>query len=172
MTIPTNPMTYFDRLPLEDVIHETIIPMLDYESRIQFNQILLPFERLNRRLAQKDILQHEIKAQTDLVKSQLNYIGSSKNTKLKRCQRMCSMINNLRAGKRGYILPCYLDGMRKAMIDKFLEFQDPNNNCIQTVSPYFKRKIRLLAQEVMPDILSIEKKNIVLNPRAIRIEGF
>ena len=162
-------MTHFDKLPLEDVIHELLFPMLDYDSRIQFNQILMPYERHSKRLVKKDILQHEILVQTRLIRSQMNIIGDRHYTKLIRCQRLCSLLNNFRFGKRGRILVEYLPQLRDAVIVKFNEFLNPNGDTIQSASPYFKKKIRALANELMPEIRLIEPKKEVLALKAISV---
>jgi hypothetical protein len=162
-------MTYFDRLPLEDVIHETILPMLDYESRIQFNHTLLPYERLRRRLKSKDIIQHELLVQTKLLKSQLNFLDNMKNTKLKRCQHLCYVLNSVRSGKRGSILPYYFPRLREAMIKKFKDFLDPACPSLSNASPYFKKKIRSIAEELVHEIQLIEPKNEDITVQAITV---
>jgi hypothetical protein len=164
-------MTYFDLLPLEDVIHETIIHMLDYESRIQFNQFLLPFERLPpRRLTQKECIQHEISVQILLIKSQLDFIGDSKSTKLKKSQRLCSFISNL--GKRGCIVSYYFHRFRDAIIDKFTNILDPTSDTIQGASPYFKKKLRRVVEELLPKYRLIETRANDYIPRTITIREF
>ena len=59
--------TVLDELPL-DVIRVFIIPCLDYESRINFNQCLPPWDRISKKMKPMAIVAHERKVRVNTLK--------------------------------------------------------------------------------------------------------
>lgn len=158
-------MTFlFDLLPLNDVIHETIMPMLDYESIIQLNRCLQPADRYQARLSKKDILAHEMHVACDLMRNKLGKLSSfshlSKKEKVKRrSQCIINLLQDLDTGNRGFTLLHYYPGFHKAVVDKLVAFSDPHSDELSGASPYFKKKIRAISNHLLPKILSIEPTN-------------
>ena len=62
--------TVLDQLPL-DVIREYIFPRLDYESRIELNRCLPPWDRLSKKMDRASVETHDRLATTDTVKKHL-----------------------------------------------------------------------------------------------------
>lgn len=147
--------TYFDYLPLEDVIHESIFPYLDYESRIQFNRALPPIERFGRRLGAQAVLAHDIHIQCLNMKSQLRYITNAGFPKQKRCQKLVMLLTECRPIGRYSSILKHCASERQALINKCLEIAERPDDVLH-VTPYFKKKIQRVASEVLSDILEMK----------------
>lgn len=63
------------RLPL-DVIHYVIRDMLDYESKVCMNQVLLPRDRFCSRFQSKECIRHQTKVSSAALKSVLDRCSS------------------------------------------------------------------------------------------------
>lgn len=62
--------TVLDELPL-DVIREYIFPRLDYESRIELNRCLPPWDRLSKKIDRASLETHDRLTTTEVVKRYL-----------------------------------------------------------------------------------------------------
>jgi hypothetical protein len=81
-------------------------------------------------------------------------------------------MESFRPGKREYILPYYLHRFRDAIVIKFTEFLDPNGDSLRGASRYFKKKLRRMAREILPELQHMETKNETLNAESVTIGGF
>ena len=160
--------TYFDYLPTADIIHENIFPYLDYESRINFNRVLPPIERLGRRLPIQAILSHDYFVQYARMNSDLDYIRSYDNPILKRCQRLVTVLTNCKPTGRYAVLLKHNETLRQATINKCLEIADQEKYVLKRASPYFKKKIQLIASQTLSEILEM-KPGPTLRKKPIQI---
>ena len=158
-------MTFlFDRLPLNDVIHETIMPMLDYESIIQLNRCLKPEERYQARLSKIDILAHELFTSCDLMKRKLERLSSlshlpKKDRIRKKAQCIINLLQELDTGKRGFILLKHYPRFHQTVTEKLVAFSDPHSEELSDASVYFKKKISALSNYLLSKIQNIEPTN-------------
>ena len=163
-------MTFlFDRLPLYDIIHETIMPMLDYESIIQFNRCLQPADRYQARLSKDDILSHELYTVCGLMKSKLcklySFTGPKKTKIQKKSQHIMKLLQELDDGKRCVIMLKYYPQFHQSVVEKLNAFLDPESEELFQASTYFKKKIRALSLYLLPKIQNIVPNSRVGIPR-------
>ena len=147
--------TYFDYLPTADVIHECIFPYLDYESRIQFNRALPPVERFSRRLAAHALAVHDYCVQYDRMGSYVKNLMNCEKPIRKRCQILIKILSGCQPTGRSAILLQHNIPLRHAVINKCLAIADPANDVLNSASPYYKKKIRRIASDVLPEILDM-----------------
>ena len=162
--------TYIDWLPTYDIIHEFIFPYLDYEDRIQFNQFLPREERLIRRMDKKDILVHDTSVSTALIRGYLDIIGTPGLNIQKKSKCLVAMLNHFRPGKRGTRLLQHLPKLRNMFLQKLTDFLDPASDSLLLATRHFKKKIRMIAGEILPDILGIQTVSLgrPIRPLTIR----
>ena len=153
----------FDILPLEDIIHETIMPMLDYESRIALNQCFAPNERYRTRFSQDEIIRHELYVVSSLIKSKMTNIDTVYNMDTgttftirmrKKAQRVFKILQLLEE-KRAVLMMQHLPSFRKVIIDKLTILSDPYSDDLQDGSRYFRQKISAYARVLIPRMKSI-----------------
>lgn len=158
-------MTFlFDRLPLNDVIYETIMPMLDYESIIQLNRCLQPADRYQARLSKIDILAHELHTACDIMKSKLEKLSSftglpTKKRAKRKAQCIINLLQEFDTGKRGLILLKHCPRFHQTVTEKLIAFSDPHSEELSCASPYFKKKIRALSNYLLSKIQNIKPTN-------------
>lgn len=70
----------------------------------------------------------------------------------------------LRRGQRGEILAQYNQKFRDAIALKLQGILVPDSDEIRTCTPYFKKKIRGIAVELLPEMLAINSKNMRPSP--------
>ena len=137
--------TYIDCLPTQDILHWVIMPMLDYESRINLNRILAPFERGAKKFTKEAILGHDGKIIMEKIKSHLNYIDDSTHSKTKRSRKIISLIRFLIRDPSTQFIMNY-PKFKETIIRKMKSFCDPLGGEIGSASNYFKKKIRKVAK--------------------------
>ena len=152
--------TYFDYLPLEDVIHESIFPYLDYESRIQMNRVLPPIERYRTRFSKDEIVRHELYVVTAILKSKLNSIetvcGSTRKIRMrKKSQRLLQMLQLVEPETRNVIIMQHYPSFHTVIIDKLTSLSDPYSDDLRDASKYFRQKIVAYARVLLPRVQSI-----------------
>jgi hypothetical protein len=158
--------SYFDWLPTTDVIHEWIMPMLDYESRIQFNQTLKPIERMSWRFPAEDILSHELTVMAGSVRQTVDRISNAawyyltpEKRRQKKSQMFVSLLNKFREGRRERILLLHVRKFHEVVIKKCYSILDEDSNVLEPSTPYFKKKIRGIAAEILPGLMEIQPSN-------------
>jgi hypothetical protein len=163
----------FDILPLEDIIHETLMPMLDYESRIALNRCLAPDERYISRFSKDEILRHELYTITAILKYKLNKI--EQNTGLrKQSQLVVQMLQYFEPKSRKLLILQHYPSFRRVVIQKLKCFSDPNSDDLNHATRYFRQKIRDLATKLLPYIKTIETTPVPMRHilRPITVKGF
>jgi hypothetical protein len=162
-TLMTN-TTYFDWLPTKDVIHESIMAMLDYESRIHLNQVLPPDERMSWRFPAEDILSHELTVAMKSLHYSLDSIHKADDyypddhtkRRQKKAQNFVSLLEKFREGRRERALLYHNRKFYCVVIGKLYSVLDEDSDVIDTCTPYFKKKIRGIAAELLPELLEIQ----------------
>jgi len=152
-------------IPLEDVLHETIMPMLDYESRINLNRCLPQHERYRARWTKNDCIGHELYIAKNCFLHKIDRIlsiqGNTKKRIQKRCILIVQMIELFDTGGRGFFLLEHFPNVHASFLCKLKMLIDVNDDSLNGATPYFKNKIRKLSQEVL---IKLEKIAPVLNP--------
>jgi hypothetical protein len=158
--------TYIDWLPTKDIIHEFIMPMLDYESRIQFNQSLKPIERMSWRFPAEDILSHDLSVAVKSLHSSLDsihaedyYADDYKKRIQKKTQSFVSLLEKFREGRRERMMLHHHQKLWGVVIQKFYSVLDEGSDLLRMCTPYFKKKIRGIATELLPGLLKIQPTN-------------
>jgi hypothetical protein len=160
--------TYFDSLPLWDVIHENIVPWLDYDSRIMFNQFLSPEDRMCRRMHKTVLLTHELGVSAKLTYSLVDSVQNAPSLQM-RCKKYVTLLNMLRRGQRGVLLAQYFPSFRDAIVNKLQDILDLESDNIRSCTPYFKKKLRTIAGEILPEMLEMETFTPLKRVASIRI---
>jgi hypothetical protein len=169
-------MTFlFDNLPLQDIIYETIIPMLDYESIIQFNRCLSPPDRYRAKFTKTEILSHEFFVACDLLKKRLdefvNITGiTQEECANKKSQLLIKILQEFDSGKHGLIL-MYNPGFHKNLIIKLNSLFSPQTEDLFGVADYLKEKLNNLSKHLLPKILQITPKTTVVRLQKIPSKG-
>ena len=70
----------------------------------------------------------------------------------------------LRRGQRGEIGAQYNQKFREAVVVKLQGILDPDSEDIRTCTPYFKKKIRGIAVELIPEMLAMKSKTLRSSP--------
>lgn len=166
----------FDFLPLQDIIHGTIVPMLDYESIIQLNRCLSPADRYRARFAKTDILSHEMFVAHDLMKNRLDKIRdvtgiTFKERARKKSQLFVKMLQEFDTGKHGVILLIYHPGFHTSVVTKLNSFSNPQSEDLLGASDYFKKKLGNLSNHLLPKVLRIMPMTDVIPLRKIPSKG-
>ena len=148
----------FDLLPLYDIVHEMIFPMLDYESRIQFNRCLLPKDRHRAKFTTLQILSHELYVVSMMIKNVVVKISTvigftPKERVYKKAKLIVTLLNML--DKRGSIMMKYYPKFKETVVEKLTSFTNPDSEELAVASPYFKQKIRKLSFSLLPNIIHI-----------------
>jgi hypothetical protein len=163
--------TYIDWLPTYDIVHEFIFPYLDYEDRIQFNQFLPREERLVRRIDKMDALLHDLYVTSELIRGYVRFIGTPGIEIQKKSKCLVNMLNQFREGRRGAALLHHVPKLRAALVQKFVEYLDPESDTFGKATPYFKTKIRGIVGEILPHVLEIQSVLIRRTIQALKIRG-
>ena len=150
----------FDILPLEDIIHETIMPMLDYESRIALNRCLAPRERYIHRFSADEIVRHELHVITNFLKQKLdnidNVTGPTRTLRIrKKSQLLLKFICYFEPGNRNVLIMRHYPSFHKIVVQKLTSLSDPQSDDIRHASRYFRRKIVERAKTLIPYIQTI-----------------
>ena len=171
-------MTFlFDLLPLQDIIHETIVPMLDYESIIQLNRCLSPPDRYRARFTKTDILSHELFVVADLIKKGLtkltNVTGRNRKERVrKKSQLLVKILQEFDSGKRTTVLLKYHPGFHTTVVEKLNSLSSPQSEELIGASKYFKKKISNLSKYLLPKVVSVVPKTDIIIPlRRIPAKG-
>jgi len=170
-------MTFlFDLLPLQDIIYEIIIQMLDYESIIQFNRCLAPQDRYRARFTKTDILSHEFYVANHLIRNRFaefeNVSGITQEERAnKRSQILIKMLKEFDSGKHGVILLLYHHGFHKGVVNKLTSLSSPKCEDLSGASDYFKNKVSNLSKHLIPKILQIMPKTDVIPLQKIPSKG-
>ena len=128
-----------------------------------FNQILSPEDRMCRRLHKPVLLAHEMAISATLISSCMKSLSAA-SSKQKKCQKYCSLLNMLRKGQRGEILAQYNRKFREAIIVKLQGILDPDSDEISTCTPYFKKKLRGIATELLSEVIAMDSKTLRSSP--------
>ena len=156
----------FDLLPLEDVIHETIMPMLDYDSRIALNMCFHPSERYTLRFKQKDIISHELYMIANHIKIEVLAIAnvsvpSYKQRIQKKAKLLVKLLHSLDSDKRYVLALKHFPKFHTTVIHKIQTLCNAESLEIRAASPYFKRKITTLSRNLLPKIKTIVPSYII-----------
>lgn len=168
----TNTPTYFDWIPTKDVIHEMIMPMLDYESRIQFNQSLKPIERMSWRFPAADILAHDLIVAAFSIKYSLDRIADlarlarltgieheRKKLIQKKSKVFASFIDKFKEGSRERMFLNTNVAYHRKVINKIYEGIDPHSDMVSSCTPYFKKKLGYMAHDMLLGLMWIKPRN-------------
>lgn len=161
--------TYIDWLPTYDIIHEFIFPYLDYEDRIQFNQFLPREERLIRRIDKMDALMHDTSVSSALIRGYLDIIGTPGLNIQKKSKCLVTMLNHFRPGKRGTRLVQHLPKMLNIFLQKLTDFLDPESDSLDRATRHYKKKIRGIAAEILPEMLELQSVSLGRPIRPLKI---
>ena len=115
--------TVLDELPL-DVIREYIFPRLDYESRIELNRCLPPWDRLSKKMDRASVEGHDRRTTTATVKTYLHKLEWvwTPNDRYKLCIKMFAL----------FFKPRYLNlvrhqhDFRTALLEKLDSLKNPH----------------------------------------------
>ena len=169
----------FDNLPLEDVIHETIMPMLDYESRIALNRCFVPNDRYISRFTKSELLYHELHVISNFLKYKLDNIESVDGPTIKirikkKSQLLIKLIHCFEPGNRSTLIMHYYPSFKKTVIQKLTNLSDPNSDDIRNSSRYFRQKIGETARKLLPHIHAIVSSTVLMQPvlKRIKVKGF
>lgn len=150
-------MTLFSNLPLYDIVHEILMPMLDYESRIQFNQFLEPEDRYRSRFSKHDRIRHTLYVLAKDVRSRFQRLEDAPRSeqtvrRRKRTQIIVEILTMFQPGKRWRLLLEHLPGFHRTFVEKLTSFLDPTSGNLDLASDYFRRKIRKLCESILPTV--------------------
>ena len=169
----------FDSIPLEDVIHETIMPMLDYESRIALNRCFLPNERYITRFSKNEIICHELCIISDFLKYKLdkieNVTGQTRKLRVKKkSQLMIKLLHCFEQGNRSLLIMNYYPNFHKIVVRKLTNLSNPNSNELSHASRYFRQKINDHARRLLPHIQNIVHTSAPMQNilKSIKVKGF
>lgn len=150
----------FDRLPLEDILHEIIMPMLDYESRIVLNRCLAPNDRYIHRFSADEIVRHELYVVSKLLKQKLdnisNVTGPTRSLRMrKRSQMLLQLLRCFEPGNRNLLIMRYYPSLHTIVVQKLTSLSNPRSDDMRDASRYFRRKIVERANALLPYIQTI-----------------
>lgn len=173
-------MSLFDLLPLEDVIHEILFPMLDYESRINLNRCFIPSERYYSRFTNTDMITHDLYVSSNHVRhtfamfDEVSDIDSSQKRIQMRSQLMVKILNMFRPRGRGISLMIYYPQFRETVLQKFMSVLDPESDTLTHATMYFKKKLRTISRELLPYLQNITHTPLQLSTKVypIHANGF
>jgi hypothetical protein len=167
-------MFLLDCLPLFDILHETIFPMLDYESRIQCNRCLPATDRYVARFRHLDILSHECFVVRQIVSGRvdrfLNVFGvSTKDRIAKQSKRMVTLMQTFEERGRAFHMLHYSPELHASVCNKLASFLEPNSVELAPASPYFRTKLSNLARALLPPLQAIvpTPKRLCMQPIAL-----
>jgi len=173
----------FDILPLEDIIHETIMPMLDYESRVVLNRCFAPSERCIRRFSKDEIIRHEIYVVTRILKNKIEKIenptGRTRKQQIKKqSQLLIQLLDCFEPGSRKLLIMQHYPKFKQVVIQKLIGLSDPTSDPTSDhllgASRYFRKKIGDLSKKLLPHIQSILPSPILIRNtvKPIVVKGF
>jgi len=173
-------MVLFDLLPLEDVIHERIFPMLDYESRIHLNRCFIPSERYYTRFTNTDMVSHDLYVNSNYIRYNLTMfveisgVDSSHKRIQKKSQLMVKILNMFRPGGRGINLILYYPKFHETVLHKCMSVLDPESDTLKGTTAYFKKKLRNLSLEILPHLQNVSYLPLLPSTKVypIRVNGF
>ena len=143
-------MSCFDNLPIDDIVHETLMPMLNYESRIQLNRLLLPIHRKTRRFPAFACESHELYVVTQMLTESVTRFQTiqekDENRKYrKKAWRLFSILSNFEKGGR-YSQLLRLPRMSHAYRNKLQEILDTSDTFLRNASPHIRSQLRGIAK--------------------------
>jgi hypothetical protein len=164
-------------LPLEDVIHETIMPMLDYESRIVFNQCFVPRERYISRFSKDDIVRHELYVISKFLKYKVDTIENVTAPTValqfkKKSQLLLHLLHCFDPENRNLLLLKFSPAFHEAVIQKLTNLSYLNSDDMRGASRYFRQKIVDLARKLLPHIQTIVPISMQNGLSPICVNGF
>ena len=132
-----------DTLPVSDVLHETIFPMLDYESRIHLNQCLPAEDRFRARFSKDDMHSHELFVLELTLRSKQDHVihirGTSRRTCNRKANRLLALLDDLRSHRVSFFMrnfPMYMSAVRT----KLTHWQNPDHEDLRGAGLYTRRK--------------------------------
>ena len=142
-------MSCFDDLPIDDIVHENLMPMLDYESRIQLNRLLLPIHRKTRKFPAFACESHELYVLLQMLTESVNRFQEIRDMDMKRqyrkkALRLFSILSNFEKGRRCSIL-LRIPHIFYAFQNKLKEILDPNSVFLQNATPHIRSQLRDMA---------------------------
>jgi len=174
-TVALCAMSFLSWLPIEDVLHESIFPLLDYESRINLNRCLEPYERFRpRHFSDGDLQAHDHFATLGALTIKMDRIDrtvliTNKKRRLRaRAFNIMNIIAFLGHHPSAKLFLRTYHAMRKVWIHKLTDWSDPNHISLSTSSLYIREKISGLARSALPNIMALEPFPNIL--RATQIE--
>ena len=147
-------MSFLTWIPLNDVLHETIFPMLDYESRIQLNRFLEPADRCKSQFQKQSILRHELFIMKEMFQKRLNMLNTYGIPLRKKCHTFINILTMCR-GKARILFEQY-PTLHKTVLQKIRNVCDPRHEDIELASRYFRLKISKLARDILPELIDLQ----------------
>lgn len=152
--------TVLDKLPL-DTISDHIFPYLDYETRINMNQCLPVWDRVQKKMAQESIKKHHINYCVNVIASMLLSLEHREETVLGRPwiyrgdRRMQRMIQMLRLFLKDEYFSLYTncEKFRRVFIAKIDEIQQ-----LTVYNPYEKLYSKSWIDEIVLTCNSLKDK--------------
>jgi hypothetical protein len=153
-------LSLFDLLPVEDILHETIMPMLDYESRIVLNRCLPPNERYRTQFSVNDIVRHELCVVSKLLKQKLdniyNVTGRTRTLRMKKkSQLILTLLHCFEPGNRCVLMLQNYPSFHHTVVQKLISLSNPRSDDMRDASRYFRRMIVKHANALLPYIQTI-----------------
>lgn len=175
-TVALCTMSFLSWLPIEDVLHESIFPLLDYESRINLNRCLEPYERFRpRQFSDGDLQAHDHFATLEALTIKMGRIHSTdlitnKKWRLRaRAFNIMNIIAFLGHHPSAQLFLRTYHAMRKVWIHKLTDWSDPNHASLTTSSVYIREKISGLARSALPNIMALEPFPRIVRAKQIAI---
>lgn len=143
-------------MDLDQPILEKIAAFLDYESRIQFNRCLKPWNRVTIRYSLQRRKGHDLYVQMNICKHLMDKLEATDHhdPRIRARRKSRIFFDVLYAFVRGG--RCYPllqnHGLRQVMRGKMLEILDRNSTLIAVASTYYKRKLKRLARLLLAEL--------------------
>ena len=156
-------MAVFLTIPIDDIVHYSIMPWLDYNSRINLNQVLPPMYRRVRRFSKDVCESHELYVASLLCKSQMDRLNDINDILVstryqKKSQALLKLLTSFSKGHPCHILLRFPD-MLSVFLGKLHSILDPNDTVLNMATPYFKTKLRSLAFSLLAETEAYECKD-------------
>ena len=143
-------------MDLDQPILETIAAFLDYESRIQFNRCLKPWNRVTIRYSLQRRKGHDLHVQMNICKHRMDKLEATDHHDPRiRARRKSRIFFNIlcifmRGGRCYPLLQNH--GLRQVLRGKLLEILDPSSTVVASASTYYKRKFQRLARLLLAEL--------------------
>ena len=175
-TVALCAMSFLSWLPIEDVLHESIFPLLDYESRINLNRCLEPYERFRpRHFSDGDLQAHDHFATLGALtlkmdRIQITDLITNKKRRLRaRAFNIMNMIAFLGYHPSAQLFLRRYHKMRNVWISKLTTWSDPNHASLITSSVYIREKISRLARRALSILMALEPFPNIVRAKQITI---